>query len=262
MEKRLATALMRGADIISIDNCIRPLNGVFLNQILSQEQVSPRILGVSKDLQLPTNTMVCATGNNLTIAGDMVRRSLLCTIDAGEERPELRRFDGPPLVERVRAARPQLVVACLTILRAWRLARETAGVSVPPYGGFEEWSMWVREALVWLGEADPRETVAAILEMDPEREEIEAVRVGWEQHLGVGVPYKASEVIERAAGPLSLSAPDFRLALMAAAASKGVLSAKELSYWLRSVRGRRVDGYKFEIHRNSKGVRTWKLVKG
>jgi hypothetical protein len=261
MEKRLATALMRGADVISIDNVIRPLNGVFLNQILSQEQVSPRVLGSSKDLQLPTNTMICATGNNLTIAGDMVRRSLLCTIDAGEERPELRRFTGPPLVERVRAERPKLVMACLTILRAWRLARPTAGVVVPPYGGFEDWSMWVREALVWLGEADPRETVAEILDMDPEREEFEAVRIAWEGQLGVGIAYRASEIIEKAGGPYLIGTPDLRNALMTVCGSKGTLNAKELSYWLRNVRKRRVNGYSFMVHSQVGGVKRWKLIK-
>jgi hypothetical protein len=262
MEKRLATALMRGADMISIDNCVKPLRGVFLNQVLSQEQVSPRILGASKDLQLPTNTMVCATGNNLTLAGDVVRRTILCTIDAKRERPELRLFDGPPLVEVVRLLRPRLVVACLTILRAWRLARPAAAIKVAPYGGFEEWSMWVREAVVWLGEADPRDTAANIIDSDPEREEIEAVMEGWRQHLGVGVPYSAAEVVGRAQGPMGINAPEFRLALMAVAAPKGVLSAKELGWWLRSVRGRIVGRSRFEAHHRGQhgGARGWKLV--
>jgi hypothetical protein len=261
LEKRLASALMRGADIISVDNCTQPLGGVFLNQVLSQQEVSSRILGASKDAQLPTRMALFATGNNLRFASDTVRRVLLCTIDAGVERPELRRFEGPPLLERVWEARPRLVTACLTILRAWRLARPAAGIKVEPYGGFEEWSMWVREALVWLGEADPRETVAEVIENDPARELFVMVRVEWEQHLGLDVPYRGAEVAEKVNGGWSLGVPGLRSALMTVAGARGGVDAYRLGCWLSAQKNIIVDGYQFVRHARSAAGNKWKLVK-
>jgi putative DNA primase/helicase len=52
-----------------------------------------RLLGFSKNVETPVNAALYATGNNLAIAGDLVRRTLLCSLDAQCERPELRTFE-------------------------------------------------------------------------------------------------------------------------------------------------------------------------
>ena len=49
-----------------------------------------RVLGQSRHVEVPVNATIFATGNNLQIAGDLTRRTLLCTLDARCERPELR----------------------------------------------------------------------------------------------------------------------------------------------------------------------------
>ena len=49
------------------------------------------------------NAMLFATGNNLTFSGDVIRRTLMCTMDAGVERPELRDFK-TDVVEETRTA--------------------------------------------------------------------------------------------------------------------------------------------------------------
>jgi putative DNA primase/helicase len=59
------------------------------------------------------------------------------------------------------------VTATLTVLRAWHVA--DARVDLPPFGSFDGWSHRVREPLVWLGRADPCETVAKVREDDPKR---------------------------------------------------------------------------------------------
>ena len=58
------------------------------------------------------------------------------------------------------------------MLRAWLTAEddERMKVKVPPFGGFESWSYRIREPLVWLGEADPCDTVKMVRERDPIRE--------------------------------------------------------------------------------------------
>jgi hypothetical protein len=138
--------LFAGDPVIHIDNCERPISGDFLCSMLTQEVVQARILGLSERRVLPSTALVLASGNNLTFAGDATRRAVVCRLDAEVERPDARVFDFDCHAE-VLAARPELVVAGLTILRAYHRAGRTAKLT--PMGSFTDWE-WIRGALVWL----------------------------------------------------------------------------------------------------------------
>jgi hypothetical protein len=120
LEKRLGAALLVGSPLVSLDNCEHPLQSSFLCQALTQEVLTIRLLGLSQNVDTLVNTTCFATGNNLVIAGDLTRRTLLCSLDAHCEHPEQRQFAFDP-VAVARAERGRLVVAALTILRAWHL---------------------------------------------------------------------------------------------------------------------------------------------
>ena len=90
MEKRLGAALIAGDVLIAIDNCEEPLGGELLCQVMTQTSLKVRILGRSLNAEVPSNAATFATGNNLTLEGDMTRRAVRATLDAGVERPELR----------------------------------------------------------------------------------------------------------------------------------------------------------------------------
>lgn len=156
MEKRLGAALIAGDVLIAIDNCEEPLGGELLCQTLTQTSLKVRILGKSVNAEVPSNAAVFATGNNLTLEGDMTRRAIRATLDAGVERPELRAFDRDPLA-MVTAQRGDYVTAGLTVLRAYHIAGRPQQRA--PLGSFTDWSRWVRDALIWLGEADPCDTM-------------------------------------------------------------------------------------------------------
>jgi hypothetical protein len=164
LEKRLSAALIQGASVLSLDNCNEALGGVFLCQILTQSLVRTRILGQSTMVDVPTNCLMLATGNNLTFADDMTRRALLCTLDPKVERPEKRQF-ALDILSEVRKRRGALVVAGLTILRAFYLQGQPSNVEL--LGSFSEWSRLIRGALVWLDRADPCETIEKIRGNDP-----------------------------------------------------------------------------------------------
>ncbi|MGH6763015.1 MAG: bifunctional DNA primase/polymerase [Phyllobacterium sp.] len=179
-EKRLSSVLMAGDQVIVIDNCDRPIEGDFLCSMLSQEMVQPRILGKSETRRLPTRCLVLATGNNLVLAGDVTRRTLMCRLDAGVERPDQLQFRFDPREEAL-ALRPQLVVAGLTILRAYIAAGHPNRMGT--IGSFEAWNI-VREALVWLGCHDPEDTRDRILADDPQKAVLLDVLRLWRQSLG------------------------------------------------------------------------------
>jgi hypothetical protein len=254
-EKRLGAALLAGDAVISIDNCDRQLSSALLCQALTQQHLNIRLLGFSKNVETPVNAAIFATGNNLTIAGDLTRRTLLCALDARCERPELRTFD-IDVLETVRANRGALVAAVLTVLRAWHVARRNERVELPAFGSFEEWSRRIREPLVWLGHVDPCETITKVRENDPTRIALNAVLVQWKENLGF-TPHTVQQVIGRA-----LTVSDFQAALVAVAGSHtGIMVVSDrLGRWLKKVEGRIMNGLMLTCSGLKDGYPLWQLV--
>ena len=59
---------------------------------VSQPEISIRPLGASRLINIEKQVVVMATGNNLEVQADLVRLTLLCTLDVNCERPETRQF--------------------------------------------------------------------------------------------------------------------------------------------------------------------------
>ena len=180
MEKRLIAVLLRGGSLLNIDNVSGPLTGDFLSAMLTAPTISGRVLGESRVVELDTRTMILATGNNLAPRGDLVRRVVVCRLDAGTEEPDKRQFDFDP-VQDVARERGQMVADVLTVLRAFVAAGRP--VRVPTLGSFEDWDL-VRGALVWLGEDDPLVTQARSQGEDEDREMVrEVLDIFWDKFM-------------------------------------------------------------------------------
>ena len=91
-EKRLGAVLLGGTTIVSLDNVMHDLGGELLCQLSERPVIKVRILGRSEMPECESHTAVFATGNNVAFKGDMVRRGLVCNLEALVERPELREF--------------------------------------------------------------------------------------------------------------------------------------------------------------------------
>ena len=249
-EKRLAAHLLQGDAIVSLDNVNGELGGDMLCQMTERTIVRPRILGRSEAPEIECRAMVFATGNNLTMVGDMTRRTVLCALDAGVERPETRAFPFKP-VERVLADRGLYVAAALTILRAYRTAGSPG--RCPEIGSYGVWSDTVRSALVWLDEADPVASMEILREEDPEALALRSLVAHWHDHLILGAPYTAAQVIALASETDQFSGllrPDFLEMLLRQAGEVGsgrVVSAKRLGRWLSRIKGKVADGYRIEV---------------
>lgn len=214
-------------------------------------------------LDLPTTITVMATGNNLVIDGDLVRRALICRLDAEMERPELREFNFSP-IQTVTDNRAALVSAGLTIMRAYIAAgRPHQG---PPLGSFEDWCRMVRDPLLWLGEADPTSTMERVRANDSKLRNLAVVLREWEASIGTE-RITTSALIDRALeqhpgyrDAHGFIHPELREALLAVAAEKGGgLSATRLGYWLRANVGKVSGGRR--VVRDDEGLhsgRAWR----
>lgn len=265
-EKRIDGILLAGDPILNIDNVERPLGGDLLNQILSQPVKKVRPLGGSGIVDVPTCAIIAATGNNLSIDGDLKRRVTMIRLDAKLERPELRSFDGEPHLDRIARMRGKLVTAALTIPMAY-LAAGSPKNDAPALGGFEDWDRICRQPLRWLGLADPLEASSQLRAEDPDLEALLALLTAWFD-LFEGSARSAADVIrEGMAGgegmdPSVLTHPELREALLLVSGGRQP-TARSLGSWLRRRKGRVVGGKRFVmLPQDRNGISRWQVVTG
>jgi hypothetical protein len=258
LEKRIETALIASDAIISLDNINRELTSDVLSQALTQQLVKIRLLGESRQVMVPATTTFFANGNNLVIGGDLPRRTLLCKLDAKVERPELREFERE-VTEIAYDERVKLVVAVLTILRAWQVATpsEKASVKAKPLGLFKRWSQRVRAPLLWLGCANPCDSIKDIRAKDPALAEFEIIMLQWKRKLGTTMAYKVQQVIEYAIPDL-----DFFNALAVVALSKygPMLNNDRLGRWLSRNENKISGKLRLERAGKSDGYPLWRVT--
>jgi hypothetical protein len=257
-EKRLGAKLLTSDGCISIDNCKKPLTGEVLAQALTQNTLSIRVLGFSRVVDTVMNATMFATGINLEIADDLSRRCLLSSLDAKVERPELRKFS-TNLIEHVRDFRADYVIAILTILRAWRLARARGErVNVDDLGSYTEWSWRVREALIWLGEDDPCKTQEKIRDNDPVGDGLKLVMTQWERCFRVNTQRTVRDITSYA-----IVDTDLNGALLVVAANKtsNLVSHERLGRWLKRNQNQTRDGLKITRDGSRQGYPVYKLVR-
>lgn len=252
-EKRLSSVLMAGDAVLVIDNCDRPLGGDTLCSMLTQEIIASRVLGKSEVKRMPTNALVMATGNNLEVVGDLGRRTLVCRIDTGAERPDQLEHGFSPTEEALRD-RPTLVVAALTVLRAYVVAGRPG--RLPPIGSFEDWNL-VREALVWLGEDDPTVTRERVISDDPRKGDLAELLELWSEALG-GQAMTIAE-IEKKAGIEQRGKTKDLLQALADRTPKGIFNALSVGRYLARHKDRFVGGRVLRSIDDPSGVKRYRV---
>jgi hypothetical protein len=181
VRKRLLSALRAGQPAILFDNIRGTFGSASLEALLTSQHYSDRVLGVSRMISLPTNTMVLFSGNNFRPAGDLWRRILTARINAETETPELREFDLNPF-DFCRNGRQRLIAAAVTLLRGFVCAGSPRATH-NRMASFETWDDRVRQAVLWLGGkdvlpisvADPQLSIQAAKDAEPERQRLAGV---------------------------------------------------------------------------------------
>lgn len=179
--KQLLALALEGDPVVCIDNCAYPLGSPGLDLVLTAGLAKGRVLGKTQTTTVALAALFFATGNNLQYRGDLARRVVPIRLDPQMEKPEERAgFRHPNLLPWVAQERPRLLVAALTVLRAYVVA----GCPPPgltPYGSFEAWSDTVRSALVWAGAPDPTHGRSGLeTDADPQYEALGQLLTAWE----------------------------------------------------------------------------------
>jgi len=257
LRKSLFASLLAGDRTIGFDNLP---NGVkvrspILCGFLTADVYSDRKLGASEVPALPNRSVVSLTGNNITPAGDLARRSIVTRLDANTNRLRDRRFREPDLKGYVAAHRAALLIAALTIVKAY-VAAGTPFQAIP-LPSFERWSRFARDPLLWLGMPDPVAT------QDDETDD-EAVPLAAAFLMIAECPALGEKEFMASELALACDALVGDSQLAAAIEPAGCSAAsdqKYVGYWLREKRDHIAGGYKLERGHAANGSRKWRLRK-
>ncbi len=179
----LLSVALAGDRFVLFDNVSSgfSVGGSALDRALTARTMKGRILGKSEMTpELPVNVVFFATGNNLGVRGDALRRIVLCRLETMEERPEERtgfKIQGD-LLAYVKEHRGRLVAAALTILRAYIVAGQPDQKLTPM--DYPSWCGLIRNAVKWVTAQDPCKAREELVASDEETVERKAVIDGWE----------------------------------------------------------------------------------
>lgn len=258
--KTALALLLDGDAVVLIDNVTRPLQGEWLCTILTSEEFKQRLLGASATVRAPTQVLFLATGNHLSIVGDLRARSMLCRLDAKVERPEDRAF-AYDAVDFFFEHRSALVIAGLTLMRAFVVSGvKPEDIGVGPWGGFEAWSRMVRAPLVWVGCTDPRLSHQVLMDEDQEHSDLMRMCDAWLEVFGDEAMTGRDAIVKVTSAVTSEAEAKLGQVLRDVAKDRaGAIDSARLGYWMRHHSSRIVNGKQIVSAGERDHVRLWKV---
>lgn len=264
--KRLFASLRNGDKVLLWDNVREPFGNAAIDTFLTSPSFADRVLGVSETQVLPNKALFLITGNNLVLTGDTHRRVLKARLDAKVEQPFTRQFSFSP-DEMVRESRQALVVAGLTIVRAYITAGrpQAASGSVASY---EAWDRLVRQPLCWLMQIaaqsgrtdlpkmdDPRLAITSAEAENPEQSKLSAMLYAWHSVFG-SAPTPVATAIgqDRYRHAILFDAMD------EVAGQNGKINSRVLGRWIERNAEQRKDGMRFVRAGKVHGTVRWQVV--
>lgn len=194
-EKQLKTVLKGGDPVITLNNLTIPLgeHALLCSATLDQGVIKFRDFHTLNDVEVPGNRIWMANGVRLVVLESMKRRTLLCRIDSGCEKPQGLDYPFSPR-KLAHEMRPELVHAALTILR-WHHNKGRKAPAGRKFADYEEWDALVPGALVALGEPDPYTSQDAIEAADDASNAIGRFFDAWSSTIGPNTSVGAQDII-------------------------------------------------------------------
>lgn len=225
-----------------------------IKRMLTADQITDRILGVSKTATVSTRTLFLGSGNNVGPVRDLLRRVLTIHVDPRCSTPATMKYNGSP-VDKVRQRRWAYVVAVLTIIQAWRKAGSphAAVDSIVTFGG--AWSDYCRHPLIWLGHPDPATALLEQVRHDPDGDSLAGLMREWRAAFGT-IPTTVRKAVDVA----KFSCIDLLDAMREFPVEEhGDINRSKLGWLLKKNANRVVGGLEFQ-KAEADGRTAWRVV--
>lgn len=226
-----------------------------IKRMLTTDQITDRILGVSKTATVSTRVLFMGSGNNVGPVRDLSRRIITIRIDPRCATPATIAYKGDPLQE-VRNNRGRYVAAVLTIILAWRKAGSprTNTNTIVSYDG--AWSDYCRHPLMWLGHPDPTTALVEQIKHDPDAEALSGLMAAWFAAFG-----SKATTVRKAVEAAAYQASDLLDAIREfPVEERGEINRSKLGWLLKKNANRIVNGLEFQ-KAEADGRTAWRVVK-
>lgn len=261
LRKQVSTILdVTTGPVVQFDNVTGVLRSSTLAGLLTSAEWDDRSLGSNKLIRAVNDRLWVVTGNNVTLGGDLVRRTVWITIDPGMPNPHLRTgFEIGDLEAWVREHRGELIHALLVLARAWLSAG--APMVVDRSDSYAKWQGSVRGLLRCVGipgEFDASSTA---------RQEVGADDTEWESFLAriyevLGdQPWLVADVVRQ----ISTAMHDRAISVdllpgdLADKHERGYAIGKSLGRWCRNREGRYAGPYAIRKVEDTKAGIVWRV---
>jgi hypothetical protein len=175
IQKQMLAMLIKSPPMVCFDNISdgAELRNQVISRIMTSQYYTGRVLGKSQEITVPTNTTVSFTGNNVSLAADLLRRFLIVTLSSDTERPEAKVYKNPDIVQHCRENRQDALQACLTIIKAFIAEGSPVDSAKIPSSGFPQWDQMVRLPLLWATGIDIWDSVSLSRTQSTEQQSIQ-----------------------------------------------------------------------------------------
>jgi hypothetical protein len=225
-----------------------------IKRMLTAENITDRILGVSKTATVSTRTLFLGSGNNVGPVRDLLRRVLTIHIDPRCATPATMTYTGSP-VDKVRQSRGLYVSAVLTIVQAWRAAGSPRAAvdSIVTFGG--AWSDYCRHPLMWLGLPDPATALLDQVRHDPDGDALIGLMSEWHSAFG-----SAATTVRKAVDAALYNNPNLLDAMKEfPVEERDGINRSKLGWLLKRNANRIVGGFEFQ-QGEADGRKAWRVV--
>jgi hypothetical protein len=225
-----------------------------IKRMLTAEEITDRILGVSKTARVSTRTLFLGSGNNVGPIRDLLRRVLTIHLDPRCATPATMTYKGLP-VNEVRQRRGVYVAAVLTIIQAWRSAGSPRARADSIVTFNDAWSDYCRYPLMWLGHPDPATALLEQVRHDPDGDALCGLMTEWRAVFG-STPATVRKAVEAA----NTSQPNLLDAMRELPVEeRGEINRSRLGWLLKKNANRIVGGFEFQ-QAEADGRVAWRVV--
>jgi len=253
--KTILALLMTGPAVIEFDDMDTDwIPHGTIKRMLTSDQITDRILGVSKTATVSTRTLFLGSGNNVGPVRDLLRRVVTIHIDPRTATPATLDYRANPL-EKVRANRGSYVASVLTIINAWFKAGSPHSdhQTIVTFDG--RWSECCRYPLMWLGYPDPATSLIDQVKHDPDADALCGLMREWHKAFGLSPITVRKAVVSAINGH-----PDLLDAMREfPVEERGEINRSKLGWLLKKNANRIVNGFEFQ-KAEADGRTAWRIV--
>ncbi len=257
MQKAMLATMLESPAMVCFDNILdgSEVRDQVIAKIITSPYFKGRILGKSQEATVPTNCVLALTGNNISLSTDLVRRFVPIHLTAQNSAPETRCFKHPDIVQHCLNHRANIIRGSLSLVKSYIDSGSPLDNEFRKSSGFHQWDKMVRFPLLWAVGVDVLEAIEINREQSTEHSAMEGL-MACLYEIYHSNPFSSTELLKMLDGSVvcpSNETRDHMRECVLNLSQKAVESTRSLSWVLKKLQGRNIQGKELKYRANSHG---------